>query len=42
MDGAKETMLRVDDMGTDNNRSTTNNINTLTANIIFPPLDLEQ
>ena len=41
-DGAKETILRVDDIGTDNNRSTINNINTTMANIIFPPLDLDQ
>lgn len=41
-DGAKETILRVDDIGTDNNRSPINNINTTMANIIFPPLDLDQ
>ena len=42
IDGAKETILRVDDIGTDNNRSPINNINTTMANIIFPPLDLDQ
>lgn len=42
IDGAKETILRVDDIGTDNNKSTTNNINTAIANTIFPPLDLDQ